>query len=278
MIQPARWVMGLLFLSAPSILWAWGPVGHETIADIARDYLTPPAARAVDRILGTEDMASVSNWADSIVDERPETANWHFIDLDVRKNLTEADIPDYCVRGGCIVGQIEKDEAILRNPQDGPGRRREALKFLIHFVGDIHQPLHCANDNDRGGNEKCLILSRGYGYHHARWIELHSYWDHLLELKTREVPRDLATRLERRVTPEDRTRWRRGTAADWAFESYRIAKNDIYEELPPGPMRQGWDRMDLPEDYRNGAMRYIVDRQLEKAGIRLAWLLNGIFK
>jgi S1/P1 Nuclease len=251
-------------------------VGHATVAYIAEDHLTPHAKRAVRALLAPDTMAWVSSWADDMVQQRPETADWHHIDLDVRKNLTVADIPDYCVHGDCVVGQIELDLAILKNPKDSPDKKQEALKFLIHFVGDLHQPLHCANDDDRGGNEKYLVLSRSY--HRVHWVRLHSYWDHLLEEKAREVPRDLATRLERRISPQDLAQWQKGNAADWAFESYLIAKNDIYSELPEGPARSGWDAPDLPEDYRRGAMRFIVDRQLEKAGIRLAWLLNQVFQ
>jgi hypothetical protein len=248
------------------------------VAYIAEDHLTPRAARAVKALLTPDTMAWVSSWADDIVQERPETADWHHIDLDVRKSLTRADIPDYCVKGDCVVGQIDFDLAVLKNSEDSPDKKREALKFLIHFVGDLHQPLHCANDNDRGGNEKYLVLSRSFNGRNRHWVRLHAYWDHLLEEKTREVPRDLAVRLESRISPQDIAQWQKGDAADWAFESYLIAKNNIYEELPEGPARSSWDAPDLPEDYRNGAMRFIVDRQLEKAGIRLAWLLNQVFQ
>ncbi len=253
-------------------------MGHATVAYIAQDHLTPRAAQAVKALLAPDTMAWVSSWADDIIEQRPETADWHHIDLDVRKNLTRSDIPDYCVHGNCVVGQIEFDLAVLKNPKDSPDKKREALKFLIHFVGDLHQPLHCANDGDRGGNEKYLVLSRSFNGRTRHWVRLHSYWDHLLEEKPVEVPRDLAARLESRISPQDLARWQSGTAADWAFESYLIAKNDIYSELPQGPARSGWDAPDLPRDYRGGAMRLIVDRQLEKAGIRLAWLLNQVFK
>jgi hypothetical protein len=261
----------------PRWVWAWGPVGHETVAYIAQDHLTPQAAQAVADLLGPgQDMASVSNWADAIIWGRPNTADWHHIDLDVRQNLTLADVADYCPKGNCVVGQIEWDTAVLQNPRDSRKAKREALKFLIHFIGDVHQPLHCANDSDRGGNEKFLKL-KSFGYHRAHWIKLHSYWDHLLEEKTTENPRELATILESQINPEDQADWEKGEAVDWAFESYLIAKNDIYSELPPGPLRQGWDVPYLPDDYVSGKMRAIVDQQLEKAGIRLAFVLNQIF-
>ncbi|HET9869689.1 MAG TPA: S1/P1 nuclease [bacterium] len=255
---------------------AWGPVGHETVAIIAQDHLTPKALRAVRDLLGPgQSLASVANWADEIVDERPETAPWHHIDLPVRKDLTEADIPDYCPKGDCVVGQIERDLAVLGNPADPRPQKAEALKFLVHLVGDLHQPLHCANDDDRGGNQKHLSLHPDFS-RHPHWMSLHAYWDHLLEEKTRDVPRALATRLEARVTPQDAVRWQRGSVEDWAFESYRIAQEDIDAAFPPGPMRP-WDQVPVPRAYRDGAMRWLVDRQLEKAGLRLAWLLNRTF-
>ena len=168
----------------------------------------------------------------------------------------------------------------LREPFASLRERKEALKFLVHFLGDVHQPLHCADDHDRGGNDKWF---RYYGTNgnsrHYSWIEFHSFWDNLLQPKAKENPRRLASRLEKEINPEDEKRWAQGKASDWAFESFLIAQNEIYKDLPEGPLleRNRWGK-DLPEDYYTGKMRLIVDRQLEKAGVRLAYLLNGIFE
>lgn len=255
-------------------------VGHRTIGYIAQDHLEPAARQAVEEILGPdEDLASVSTWADAIVRIRPETAPWHFFNLDVRQTQGEYDIADVCPHHDCVVDQIDKDCGILAQSFASRDEKREALKFLVHFVGDVHQPLHCADDKDRGGNEKWFRYhwqgGRSWRY---TWVNFHSFWDNLLEPKAKENPRRLARWLERQISPDDEKTWAQGKASDWAYESFLIAKNNIYNELPEGPLleKNRWGQ-DLPEDYYSGAMRQIVDRQLEKAGIRLAYLLNGIF-
>ncbi len=150
---------------------------------------------------------------------------------------------------------------------------------MVHFLGDIHQPLHCADDHDRGGNEKWF---RYYGprglFRRYSWIEFHSFWDNMIQPNAKENPRRLASRLEKEIGPEDAKNWAGGRAVDWAYESFRIAQNEIYKELPEGPLleRNRWGK-DLPEDYYSGKMRLIAERQLEKAGVRLAFLLNSIF-
>jgi nuclease S1 len=270
----------LLFCLPPSFSSAWGHVGHETVAYIAQDHLSPKARRAVKDLLGGDNLAWVSTWADSIVAFRPETAPWHYFNLNVRQDQGEYDIADVCRNHDCIVDQIKKDISILRQPFASRRDKTEALKFLVHFMGDIHQPLHCADDKDRGGNEKWF---RYYGPdgHSARytWINFHSFWDNLLEPKAKEDPRRLARRLEREISDGDEEKWAQGKPVDWAYESFLIAKNEIYKELPEGPLMQKnrWGN-DLPEDYYSGKMRGIVDRQLEKAGIRLAYLLNDVFE
>jgi nuclease S1 len=255
-------------------------VGHQTVGYIAQDRLTPSAWKAVEEILGPDqDLASVSTWADAIVRMRPETAPWHFFNLNVRQDQSEYDIADVCRNHDCVVDQIEKDCGILGQHFATRREKKEALMFLVHFVGDAHQPLHCADDRDRGGNEKWF---RYYGpsgrSRHYTWVNFHSFWDNLLEPKAKENPRRLASRLEGGISPEDERDWARGKPSDWAYESFLIAQNDIYKELPEGPLmeKNRWGK-DLPEDYYSPQMRQIVDRQLEKAGVRLAYLLNTLF-
>ena len=263
----------------PGHLLAWGVVGHQTVAYIAQDYLGPNAQREVGKILGAgEHLPDVSTWADSILQDRPETAKWHFFNLDVRRLQNQNDIRSACPERQCVVDQIVKDVGILKDRFSPPRQKKEALSFLVHFVGDVHQPLHCADDQDRGGNEKWLRYYPA-GSRWAKWIELHGFWDNLIEPKAKENPRRLASRLESRIKAGDLKVWEKGQPEDWAYESFLIAQNDIYKELPEGPLleRGKWGK-DLPRDYYSGKMRDIVDRQLEKAGVRLAWLLNGVFE
>ncbi|HUO58695.1 MAG TPA: S1/P1 nuclease [bacterium] len=274
-----RFVCANTLFLFPVHLLAWGVVGHRTIAYIAQDRLKPNAQREVEKILGPhEDLSDISTWADAIIQIRPETAPWHFFNLDVRQPQNQYDIADVCPNHNCVVDQITNDIGILKAPFTSRRQRKEALSFLVHFMGDVHQPLHCADDHDRGGNEKWLRYYPA-GSRWARWIELHGFWDNLIEPKAKEDPRRLATRLENRIKPDDLKEWEKGKPEDWAYESFLIAQNDIYKELPEGPLleRGKWG-VDLPRDYYSGKMRDIAERQLEKAGVRLAWLLNGIFK
>jgi S1/P1 Nuclease len=261
-------------------LWAWGKVGHETVAFIAEDHLTQGARLGVREILGPgQDLADISTWADSIISMHPETAPWHFFNLDVRQDQNEYDISDVCPNHNCVVDQINKDLEVLKAPFATRREKREALSFLVHFMGDVHQPLHCGDDKDRGGNEKWFrYYPRGINGRYT-WVDLHGFWDNLIEPRAKENPRWLASQLEKEIKPEDEKAWILGNASDWAYESFLIARNDIYQELPEGPLleKNRWGK-DLPDDYYSGKMRRIVESRLEKAGIRLAYLLNQIFK
>ena len=177
------------------------------------------------------------------------------------------------------MGQIDRNLATLRERFAPRREKQRALKFLVHFVGDIHQPLHCADDGDRGGNDKWFRFYPGGPQKRYVWVNLHGFWDNLLQEKAVENPRRLASRLEKGVSPQDEREWSRGKAADWAYESFQIAKKEIYLELSEGPLREKdrWGK-DLPLGYGSEKKREIVDRQLRKAGLRLAWLLNGIFE
>jgi len=270
-----------LVLSLPSSLWAWGSVGHKTIAFIAQDRLTPQARQAVRRILGSDkSLASVSTWADVVAHSvRPETGPWHYIQVNVRQDENVYDLSGLCKNHDCVVDQIERDETVLKDPNAKLSAKREALCFLVHFVGDIHQPLHCAEDNDRGGNEKWFrYYPAGNGVGRYTWVNLHGFWDDLLELHAKEKPGKFARQLESDITEQQAADWQKGTAKDWAFESYKIARDAIYSGLKPGPIQKSfrWGQ-DLPSDYYGDTMRRVVERRLEAAGVRLAWVLNQIF-
>jgi hypothetical protein len=265
-------------VSSPKSTWAWGSVGHQAIAYIAEDRLSPATKAKVQELLGSNvTLSDVANWADVVRSiGRPETAHWHFIDIAHRENVTRADIPKFCVNQDCVVGQLDAEILVLKDPKGSAYQKREALKFLVHFIGDVHQPLHCADDHDRGGNDKFVRVVRqgGRGRGGTR-IKLHAYWDHLLQLKAKEDPRALATELEKKFTAVQATTWSKGAPADWAWESYQIARTNIYSAFLPGPSEP--EGVPLPADYNTPKMRQVVDVQLERAGVRLAFVLNTIF-
>lgn len=247
---------------------AWGSEGHRIVADIAEQYLEPGTARQVRELLileNTTTLAEVSTWADEVRPQRRETARWHFVDIPIHPPAgtpTAYDAARDCPRGDCIVAAIERFEAVLRDKAVQPRDRLEALKFLVHVVGDIHQPLHCADDGDRGGNDVRVAFE-------GRQTSLHAVWDSgILAAAGIGDERAYALSLARTITPAEAELWRGGTAADWANESYGIASRLIYGEWPHGAGT-------LPASYEQVAIP-VVGGQLEKAGVRLASVLNHV--
>ena len=251
----------MLLAPAPAI--AWGAEGHEVAAGIALRELTPAARSQVARLLGSDVMmVQESNWADEIKDQRRDTARWHFVDipLQARGFVPQRD----CAGADCVVAQIEADLAILRNKHLDDRSRAEALLFLIHFVADVHQPLHAEDNDDKGGNEVHVQIGR-------ERANLHRVWDvDVVEVMGFD-PGAVAAGIARSITPQQRQTWAKGTPADWANEAHAIARDQIYPPLA------GASYIRLPRDY---AWREapIARLQLAKAGVRLAWLLNTVLR
>ena len=276
--------------------WAWGDMGHEVVARVALHFMAPATRARMEQLLAGDtdtltphDPVSVAVWADRYRDS-PEngpkanyhhTHEWHFVDLDLHHpSLLRACHGHPALPAGtpasegpanaCVVDKIEQFSAELRalpmsggRPQDIEEARR-ALKFLIHFVGDLHQPLHAVNDHDRGGNEKRVSAS---GAHAGT---LHHYWDSTFVERLGPDAQTIAERLIPRITPANLKAWQRGAPQDWALESFQTAKNQGYAPLPM-PDERGHFR--LSEDYLNQATE-MVALQLEEAGVRLARLLD----
>ena len=240
---------------------AWGPAGHEIVALIALRELSPAARGQVGRLLGSPSaLVQDSNWADEIRDQRRDTGRWHFVDIPL--GAPGYDPRRDCPRQDCVVAQIENDRRILADPR--AGARAEALRFLIHFVADAHQPLHAEDNDDKGGNDIRTYLGR-------RRASLHRVWDSEVVDALGRDPGEVADAIERSITPGDRKAWTAATPAQWVNEAHAIARDRIYPPL------NGRRELRLPRDY---AWREatIARLQLAKAGVRLAWLLNGALK
>src|SRR5947207_2280907 len=161
-------------LSAPSL--AWGTKGHRIVAIIATEYLSNKARQEIVKLLGSESLASIANDADQIRNSHPETAPWHFVDIE--NNFTNYDPVRDCAEttdnetthGDCIIEAIRHFKTVLGDPSESREKRARALIFLVHFIGDLHQPLHCADNHDQGGNE-VKVLNFG------KRTNLHSIWD-----------------------------------------------------------------------------------------------------
>ena len=275
---------------------AWGDLGHEVVARIALDNLSPAARSRVAALLSDDpdpltahDPVSVAVWADRYRDQRVDgqrphyaaTHAWHFVDLERdRPSLPRACHdhpplpPGTPASAGpaeaCVVDKITQFAAELTPwpaPTAPPATRAEAqraLKFLIHLVGDLHQPLHAIDDHDRGGNDKRVSMA---GAHAGT---LHHYWDDVFVAQLGPDAAHIAATLAAHITPANRQAWRRGTVRDWARESFETARTQAYDPLPP-PDGRGHYR--LTGAYRDQATA-VVAVQLEEAGVRLAALLE----
>ena len=261
-------IFALSLVSGITPAFAWGTEGHRIVAFIAASELTPPARAEVSRLLGgslPRAMVRVSTWADAIRRDRPHTAPWHYVDIPFGSSGYVA--ARDCREGNCVVAQIERDTRRIADRELTDAVRARALRFLIHFVADEHQPLHAANDHDRGGNEVHVVLN-------GRHTNLHAVWDDAVVRALGRSPARVARRLEARITPFERARWQQGNPVDWANNSFAIASRDIFPLLHGRSYR--YAPLILPPDYarRNAP---IAARQLEKAGVRLALLLNRAF-
>ncbi len=256
-------LVAVSLLLTPVPAFAWGAEGHEVVAAIALGQLTPAARRQVARLLGNDVMLiQQSNWADEIKDQRRDTARWHFVDIPLaaRGFVAQRD----CAGGDCVVAQILADLRALRDRTLDDRARAQALLFLIHFVADVHQPLHAEDNDDKGGNDVRVRIGR-------ERANLHRVWDvDVVEVMGFD-PGMVAQGIERTITSAQRQAWSRGTPADWANEAHAIARDRIYPPLA------GAREIRLPRDYAWREAQ-VSRLQLAKAGVRLAWLLDTTLK
>jgi len=281
--------VSLLALGAPRAALAWGYEGHEIIAEIARAYMTPAARAKVDALLQSDtgnsltklDMASEATWADAWRGAgHRETANWHFVDLE----LDRPDMKSACYGfppGGtpastgpandCITDKLTEFEGELANPATTPDERLLALKYVLHFVGDIHQPLHASDNHDHGGN--CVTLALGG----PRTVNLHSVWDTGVLAPLGQDPVMAAETLAATITPEEVKAWSTGAPRDWAQESYQVARASVYIIGSQPGCDNGSAPISLPAGYLDMSAK-VASLQLQKAGVRLAMVLNAAFK
>ena len=254
----ARLVLVLLLI-APSPLLAWGPNGHRVVGRIAANHLTSEAAVAVACLIGPEGLDQASTWGDEIRNDpnwQPPLKNpspWHFISIDDAETLeTTARDPN-----GDVLEAIERFSAVLRDPQATRQAKQEALRFVVHFVGDIHQPLHVGRRADRGGNQVAVTLFKVP-------TNLHSVWDTGLIDNEKLSFSELAAFIDHPTVLELQA-WQSATPADWAKES-KAVRERVYA-IGDGKLsfQYAFDNMPL------------IKQRLLQAGVRLAGLLNSIF-
>jgi hypothetical protein len=284
-------ITALLVFNLPAQCW-WEN-GHRTTARLAAYYLTPAASARIAAILGVPNsplsiadaLAVASTWPDEIKKDRPETGSWHYIDLALQDSKDQ--IPERCPDRNCVTARIDIFATQLINDKSAmdPAVDRDALRFLVHFVGDIQQPLHAVSDADLGGN--CEPLTETY----EKARNLHALWDGPLVDDVNKDDRLLAADLKKELDSLDEGQLRKmseGSVDDWAWESHKLAEKLIYDrfKIPKEPVLFPAnckvapeeiidDKITVERDYVND-MKPVIRLQLERAGVRLARLLNGL--
>ena len=283
-----------LAIAAPAP--AWGPEGHEIVAEISLYYLTPVARAAVDDILGAYKLGDfdVAIWPDIIrgnkeyAERYPQNGRWHYIDFDAGLWYDDQFKLEAPEDGNDIVTQILRFRDELKTGRLDGERRLDALRFLVHFVGDVHQPMHCAfRYGDMGGNMLPVHSFTGRNYSFGPDAEmdyppsLHSIWDESLvyELVADRKTKEVARSLQKDIARDQVRRWMHDDVMEWAVDGYWIARKKAYRMSDGEKVPYKWARPGMAltrENYIDSHVP-VVAEQLQKAGVRLACMLNSAF-
>ena len=250
--------VALSAILVPSISFGWGPDGHRITGYIAERLLSPRARAAVHELLGEESLADVSTWADQIQRQRRATSPLHY--ANVKPGSDGFELERDCPEQGCVVSAIIKYSHVLRDKKASRSEKIEALKFVVHFVGDIHQPLHVSHARDKGGSDIKVSFFEDS-------TTLHSVWDSGLIRRTKKGWPEYAKDLAGTITAQQLDEWNTLDPAAWATESYRLAVSNAYAIPKDGRISQAYFEKNIP----------VVNERLSMAGVRLAALLNAVF-
>jgi len=306
---PMRLFVLTVFLWPSLPAWAWGCKGHQTVALLAEQNLTPEALQLVNKLLAENPvdstlkryctdpahdlLADASTWPDDVRNSA-KNGPWHYIDIP--RGAARAPLSEYCGAQGCVTQAIADQVAFLKNPDADPHLRANAIRYIVHFVADLHMPLHATSNDDRGGN--CVPVY--YFWRKPRAVQnsftpnLHFIWDvAILELDMDSAdPTEYAAFLSQTFANEF-SKWREAGIHldDWAWESHEIAESVVYGRLSPAvPIEKavavqscaddhniGERMMDLHlsagQSYQESAAP-VVRQRLAQAAVRLAIILN----
>jgi S1/P1 Nuclease len=250
----------LLSFVVPPAAYPWGTKGHEIVAYIAAAHLTKAARTKTAAILPKDGtLVKAATWPDQIKVAVPEANVLHYVD--VPRGATRYDDARDCLQRNCIVRAIAWYLLVLVSNEAPLAEKQIALNYVVHLVGDIHQPLHVGFTDDLGGTKTTVNF-------HGTEQELHILWDTGLLETEQGSAEEVAKKLDREVSPHDRKTWKAGTLPDWADESLALAISYAY----PIP-----ESHEISDDYMKRALP-IIHKRLAQAGVRLAWLLNAAFK
>ena len=296
-------------LFAVSPVFAWGCKGHQTVALIAERHLTPEARQLLETLLKENPidpqlkrycgpfpsslLADSSTWPDDV---RGTLKNgpWHYIDIP--RGATRAPLATFCGEAGCVTQAIAEQLAILKDPKADPHKRADAARYVIHFVGDLHMPLHASTNNDEGGN--CVpvrFFRRNPREHnHSFSPNLHSVWDTAILERAMEgaEPNEYAEFLDQSFSPQAGAWIAAGIhVEDWAWESHDLAESAVYGNLvPTDPIETPVTVHSCADDDNVGERMFnqhffvgaiyqdaaapVVEKRIAQAGVRLAMILN----
>jgi hypothetical protein len=270
----------IALLALPSPAAAWWEYGHEAIATIAAHEARPETRREIARLLArsslletptcpTRTIEQLSIWADCVKelgDRFSYAYSWHYQNVDVCK---PSDPKPACKDGNCVSKQIDRARRMLADRKLPTRDRIEALAFLVHFMGDLHQPLHAGDRADRGGND----VIAAYGAIAGKRTNLHSVWDGLLADRAISTPPGGALGVLADVPPADRAGIAAGSVDDWARESWQVAHDSAYAVALGDPCGLVPARVVLDEE-KIRALIPPLRLQVARGGIRLARLLD----
>lgn len=257
----------LLLMMLPATAFAWGGDGHQITCLIAEDHLNAKAKAAIHELLGTDvniSDAEIASWADDYRREKRSTSPWHFVEIPTTADkFDEARDGDH---GNNVIDKINDFKKVLADKSASKDDRTQALKFIVHLVGDAHQPLHCADRNgDKGGNARLVFFPTRRAAQSP-----HTCWDSLILIKRKSGMRDLAysDKLNKEITGKELAECQSGTPEDWANESHKLAIDVAYKDVPADgpPPRLDQKYLDRAGD--------CIDVQFERGGVRLAMILN----
>jgi len=238
---------------------SWGKTGHRITGAIAQYYLTPNAQAAINAILLNEDLAEASTYPDEMRSNpskfwKKTASPWHYVNVHAGKKYSDAGAPSE----GDAITALAMFTKQLKDPKSTLAEKQLALKFIVHIVGDLHQPFHSGTNLDKGGNDIKLTFF---------WEKsnLHRVWDSGLIDRQKLSYTEWSTILHKKITAQQATKWQHSTPKKWIAESVKLREN-----LYPKSERISWDYQ-----YQNLP---IVKQQLEMGGVRLAAYLNNVFK
>lgn len=260
----------LIAVLIPVQLFAWGAKGHRVVADIAASRLTPQTKKNLKLLLGHETLAGTSTWPDEVRKQRDESYNWHFVSIP--KDAAGFDEARDCFKPqgkhkdaavdhhNCVVDRIEIFQKVLGDESASREQRLEALKWLVHFVGDLQQPLHALAEAHGGNDIKLPVFGNPQCGDYP--CNLHWTWDNMLLEHAGLSEKHYVRHEQALIRAEHLDQRAVGGPVDWANESHLQAGKIMDEQ--PSAVDQAYFQANI----------HLVDEKLALGGLRLAALLN----